>query len=73
LVHSGTTELEANRDFRAAFGRCIIGLPLSVCGEAAMSVLHWLASYWVEILAALLLVALIFHLWRKRNNRSNER
>jgi hypothetical protein len=38
-----------------------------------MSVLQWLASYWVEILAALLIVALIFHLWRKRNNRDNER
>jgi hypothetical protein len=38
-----------------------------------MSVLQWLASYWVEILAVLLLVALMFHLWRKRNNRNNKR
>ncbi len=35
-----------------------------------MSVLQWIASYWVETLAGLLFVALIFHLWRKRNRNS---
>ena len=38
-----------------------------------MSVLQWLESYWAEILAALLIVALIFHLWRKRNDPNNKR